>query len=110
MSRARAAVTAVFFLNGMVFGSWYSRLPSIQDDLGLGTGTLGLALLGAPVGLLIAQPLTGALAATVGSRRLVAASPLCWWRRWRPRWRSTPHAGARPRSRSVPPTGCSTCP
>jgi predicted MFS family arabinose efflux permease len=75
-TRARAAVTAVFFLNGMVFASWYSRLPSIQDELDLGTGALGFALLGAPVGLLLAQPLTGALAATVGSRRLVAASPL----------------------------------
>jgi predicted MFS family arabinose efflux permease len=76
MSRARAAVTAVFFLNGMVFVSWYSRMPSIQDRLDLGTGALGLALLGAPLGLLLAQPLTGALAATVGSRRLVAAAPL----------------------------------
>jgi predicted MFS family arabinose efflux permease len=74
--RARAAVTAVFFLNGMVFVSWYSRLPSIQDQLGLGTGTLGVVLFGAPLGMLIAQPLTGALAATVGSRRVVAAAPL----------------------------------
>lgn len=75
-SRARVAVTGVFFLNGMVFASWYSRLPSIQDELDIGTGALGIALLGAPVGLLVAQPLTGALAATVGSRRVVAASPL----------------------------------
>jgi predicted MFS family arabinose efflux permease len=75
-SRPRAAVTAVFFLNGMVFSGWYSRLPDIQDRLDLGTGTLGLALLGAPVGLLVAQPLTGALAATIGTRRLVAAAPL----------------------------------
>jgi predicted MFS family arabinose efflux permease len=76
MSRARAAVTGIFFLNGMVFVSWYSRLPSIQDRLDLGTAALGLALLGAPLGLLLAQPLTGAMAATVGSRRLVAAAPL----------------------------------
>jgi predicted MFS family arabinose efflux permease len=75
-SRARTAVTAVFFLNGIVFVSWYSRLPSIQEQLDLGPGTLGLALIGAPVGLLAAQPLTGALAATIGSRRLVAAAPL----------------------------------
>jgi MFS family permease len=75
-SQARVAVPAVFFLNGIVFASWYSRLPSIQEQLDLGPGTLGLALIGAPVGLLAAQPLTGALAATIGSRRLVAAAPL----------------------------------
>jgi len=75
-SRARVAVTAVFFLNGIVFASWYSRLPTIQEQLDLGPGTLGLALIGAPIGLLAAQPLTGALAATIGSRRLVAAAPL----------------------------------
>jgi hypothetical protein len=75
-TRARAAVTTVFFLNGMVFVSWYSRLPDIQDKLDIGPGTLGLTLIGAPVGLLLAQPLTGALASTVGSRRLVAAGPL----------------------------------
>jgi MFS family permease len=74
--RARAAVTAVFFLNGLVFASWYSRLPSIQEQLDLGPGALGLALIGAPVGLLVAQPLTGVLAASVGARRVVAASPL----------------------------------
>jgi predicted MFS family arabinose efflux permease len=76
MRRDRAAVTAIFFLNGAVFASWYSRLPSIQDKLDIGPAALGLALLGAPLGLLIAQPLAGALAATVGSRRLVNAAPL----------------------------------
>jgi predicted MFS family arabinose efflux permease len=75
-SRARTAITAVFFLNGSVFASWYSRLPDIQEQLDIGPGTLGLTLIGAPIGLLAAQPLTGALAATIGSRRLVAASPL----------------------------------
>ncbi len=75
-SRARVAVTAVFFLNGAVFSSWYSRLPDIQEDLGLGTGELGIALLGAPLGLLIAQPMAGAVVARIGSRPLVAAAPL----------------------------------
>jgi predicted MFS family arabinose efflux permease len=75
-SRARVAVTAVFFLNGAVFSSWYARLPDIQQDVGIGNGALGIALLGAPVGLLLAQPVAGAVAARIGSRPLVAAAPL----------------------------------
>lgn len=73
---ARAAVTAYFFLNGAVFTSWYARLPAIQDELDVGAGALGLALLAAPLGLLLAQPVTGAIAARRGSRPLVAAAPL----------------------------------
>src|SRR5919106_1461266 len=73
---ARTAVTTVFFLNGAVFSSWYARLPAIQEDIGLGPGALGVALLGAPAGLLAAQPLVGAFVARRGSRAVVAASPL----------------------------------
>jgi predicted MFS family arabinose efflux permease len=76
VSSSRAAITAIFFLNGVVFSSWYARLPAIQDDLGIGPGALGLALLGAPLGLLIAQPLVGGVVARRGSRPLVAAAPL----------------------------------
>ncbi|MDQ4038685.1 MAG: MFS transporter [Actinomycetota bacterium] len=72
----RTAVTAVFFLNGASFSSWYSRLPAIQDRLDLGPGAVGLALLGAPLGLLVAQPAVGAIIARHGSRPLVAAAPL----------------------------------
>lgn len=72
----RTAVTAVFFLNGASFSSWYSRLPAIQERLDLGPGAVGLALLGAPLGLLIAQPAVGAIIARRGSRLLVAAAPL----------------------------------
>lgn len=74
---ARLAVTSVFFLNGAVFSGWYARLPQIQDNLGLGPGELGVALIGAPIGLLIAQPLTGAVIGRRGSRTIVAAAPLC---------------------------------
>jgi MFS family permease len=70
------AIAAVFFLNGAVFSSWYARLPDIQEELGIGTGALGIALLGAPIGLLVAQPLAGAVVARIGSRPLVAAAPV----------------------------------
>ncbi|MGB9281199.1 MAG: MFS transporter, partial [Pseudonocardiaceae bacterium] len=61
---------------GAVFSSWYARLPAIQERLELSPGQLGIALFGAPAGLLIAQPAVGALAARIGSRPIVAAAPL----------------------------------
>jgi MFS family permease len=73
---ARAAITAIFFLNGAVFSSWYARLPAIQADLDLGTGAVGVALVGAPAGLLVAQPLVGALVARRGSRAVLRALPI----------------------------------
>jgi hypothetical protein len=59
-----------------VFSGWYARIPAIQDELDLAPGELGVALFGAPVGLLLAQPVVGAVAARRGSRTLVAAAPL----------------------------------
>jgi MFS family permease len=73
---ARVAITAVFFVNGLVFTSVYARLPAIQAHLELGPGALGLALLGAPIGLLLAQPLVGAVIAARGSRPVLAMAPL----------------------------------
>jgi MFS family permease len=72
----RAAITTIFLLNGAVFSSWYARLPAIQADLGLDPGAVGVALLGAPAGLLVAQPLVGGLVARTGSRPVLAALPV----------------------------------
>jgi MFS family permease len=66
---ARGAVTAIFFLNGLVFGSWAARIPAVRDRLALSDGELGVALAFLPVGAIVAMPLAGALAARVGSRR-----------------------------------------
>ena len=76
MRRARVSVTGTFFLNGAIFSSWYARLPAIQEGLELSPGQLGIALLGAPAGLLVAQPLMGAVTARTGSRPIVAAAPV----------------------------------
>jgi MFS family permease len=51
-------------------------VPAIQEQLELSPGELGVALFGAPAGLLVAQPLAGALAVRHGSRPLVAAAPM----------------------------------
>ncbi|MGF1473081.1 MAG: MFS transporter [Rubrobacteraceae bacterium] len=73
---ARIAVLGVFFLNGVVLATWVVRIPAIQQELGLGEGLLGVALLGAAVGAMVAMPLAGALAHRFGSRPVVGAAAL----------------------------------
>ena len=50
----RAAITAVFFVNGALFASWASRIPALSDRAGATTGLLGLALLAPAVGAVAA--------------------------------------------------------
>lgn len=73
---ARLAVAAVFFTNGAAFASWVVRIPAVQHDLGIGTGTLGLALLGVAAGAVLSMTLTGTLVSRFGSAPLVWASAL----------------------------------
>lgn len=74
--RARVAITAIFALNGTLFASIFSRLPTIQDRTELSDGALGLALLCSMLGLVVSQFAAGALVARIGSRRLVVVGAL----------------------------------
>lgn len=73
---ARLAVTGIFFLNGFVIASWFVRIPAVQERLGLGEGLLGVALLGAAVGAIVAMPATGWLVSRFGSRPVVGVAAL----------------------------------
>lgn len=64
----RAAVTLLFFLNGAILGSFFARLPAVKADLGASDGELGVALFFATGGLVVAQPLAGAISARRGAR------------------------------------------
>jgi len=75
---ARLAVLAVFFLNGFGFAGWVVRIPAVQEKLGLGEGLLGVALLGAAVGSLVAMPLAGWMVSRVGSRPVVGVTAFSW--------------------------------
>ena len=57
----RAAITAVFFVNGALFASWASRIPALSGHVGAANGVLGLALLAPALGAIIAMPLVGRL-------------------------------------------------
>ena len=67
----RIAVTAVFVAHGLLFASWTAHIPHIMRHLGLTDGTLGIALLGAPVGSVAAMLLASYLIPKLGSRRVV---------------------------------------
>jgi MFS family permease len=69
--RPRIAVTAVFVVHGLLFASWTAHIPDVKAHLGLTDGTLGFALLGAPVGSVIAMIVSSWLLPRVGSRRVV---------------------------------------
>jgi MFS family permease len=71
---ARVAVTAMFVINGVLFASWTAHIPQVKAELHLTDGSLGLALLGAPVGSVGAMLGTGALLSRAGSRAVVRVS------------------------------------
>jgi MFS family permease len=74
----RIAVSCFFFLAGICFASWASRIPAIQSKLGLNNAALGGVLLCLPIGLLSSLPVAGYLVAKFGSRILVIlAAVLC---------------------------------
>lgn len=66
----RAAVAAVFLLNGGLFGAWASRVPAFADRFDLGPDTLGLLLLGMAAGAIAAFPVAGRLSDRIGAARL----------------------------------------
>jgi MFS family permease len=68
---ARNAVLATFFLNGFAFATWASRIPSVRHALDLGPGALGLLLLAASVGAVLALPSSGSSVQRFGARRVV---------------------------------------
>ncbi|WP_346318797.1 MFS transporter [Chitinophaga sp. YIM B06452] len=75
---ARLAVSAFFFLNGLCFSSWGSRIPAIQERHGLSEAGLSALLLCIPVGALLSLPFAGWLVSRTGSRPVMLAAALLY--------------------------------
>jgi len=75
---SRIAVAALFFLAGLCFSSWASRIPHIQQQLGLNEAELGGVLFALPVGLMVSLPLSGWFVAKFGSRLVVITASLLY--------------------------------
>lgn len=74
----RIAVGCLFFLQGLCFSSWASRIPSIQQSLHLSNAALGAVLLALPVGSLIGLPFSGWLVTRFGSKRIATNALLLY--------------------------------
>jgi len=71
---ARWSAMFVFFVFSAAVANFLSRIPQFKDDLELDEGQLGLALLGSPVGVLVAVQLAGSAAGRWGSKRVTRVS------------------------------------
>ena len=67
---------AAFFVAGFGMAAWAPLVPYAKDRLAVGEGTLGLLLLCLGAGSVAAMPLSGALAARFGCRRVIWAASL----------------------------------
>ncbi|TGN68589.1 MFS transporter [Paracoccus liaowanqingii] len=82
--RARWAVSALFFANGLLVGSWAPKIPVLMARLGITEAMAGLIVLGLGAGSLCVMPVFGAMVARAGSARAVrvaawaACSSLVW--------------------------------
>ncbi|MEI8074052.1 MAG: MFS transporter [Bacteroidota bacterium] len=67
----RIAIAVFFFIAGLCFASWASRIPDIKHHLGLSDGQLGLILFAMPVGTMFSLPFTGWIISKLGSRTIL---------------------------------------
>jgi predicted MFS family arabinose efflux permease len=76
---ARWAVSYIFAGNGVVYASWISRLPRIQEMYAVDYGQLSLFMLSLSLGALVGMPITGTIIVKTGSRliTMVLAVAMC---------------------------------
>jgi len=72
----RIAVSAFFFIAGLTFATWASRIPDIKTQLQLSDARLGAVLFALPAGLMTSLFFAGWLVARFGSRKVMIAAAL----------------------------------
>ena len=74
MRRSRTAVSALFFVNGLVVASWIPYIPMVKSRRDISDGQLGFVLLSMVVGGVLGLPLAGWLVGRFGSRLVAVAA------------------------------------
>ncbi len=74
----RRSVSVFFFMHGLCFASWASRIPTIQSNLNLSAAALGTLLFALPLGFFISLGFAGRLIAKAGSKKAVVLSSILY--------------------------------
>lgn len=74
----RIAVGLLFFMAGLCFSSWASRIATIQQTMGLTDAALGAVLFSLPVGLMCSLPFSGWVITRIGSKKLLLVAILVY--------------------------------
>jgi MFS family permease len=74
----RIILSGYFFLTGICFSSWASRIPDIKMQLGLSDGAFGGLLFFLPIGSFLGIPISGSLTAKHGSKKIVTIAALLY--------------------------------
>jgi MFS family permease len=74
----RLAVAAFFFIVGLSFASWASRIPDIKSKMQLNDAALGGILFALPIGSMVCLPFAGWVVAKYGSRKIVTIAAACY--------------------------------
>ncbi len=72
----RIAVGSLFFMAGLCFASWASRIATVQQTMGLSDAALGAVLFSLPIGLMLSLPFSGWIITKVGSKRVLLGAIL----------------------------------
>src|SRR5688572_9424046 len=74
----RIAISVFFFIQGLAFASWASRIPDIKNALSLSDAALGGILLSLPIGQFFALALSGYLVTRYGSRIVLTTTSILY--------------------------------
>ncbi|MDH6285670.1 MFS transporter [Rhodococcus opacus] len=70
----KAATFVIFVGTGITYASWVTRTPAIRSSLGVGTGDMGLIILGLSIGSMAGLLLAGPVVARIGARHVITAA------------------------------------
>jgi predicted MFS family arabinose efflux permease len=76
LRHARAGVTVLFLLYGVILGTWTARIPAVKHRLGLSDSRLSIALLAFAAGAILGMQGAGRLVDRLGSRTVMVPAVL----------------------------------